>query len=226
VAISLLTAVNATLKRVSIIEGSSGELTTFTDSARQTSVDVMIDVWNEVVDTLYSLADSLEGETASSTFTLALNDREYALASDYVRMIGNPINSTNNRILFPYPGGYQQMLVDQLDETQFTGAPLRWVVNPNNGEIRVDSHPTSSEVNDVYTYQYEKALNLSVVGDTFPFGDEIVQSLYPAVAQAWTRERQQQFDQGIFNASLARAAQKLRNTPTPRFYGLVNAAPR
>lgn len=222
--LTFLNAVNASLKRVQMIEGSSGELSSFTDSARQTSVDVMLDVWNEVVDELFKLSEDFEGEIAESTFDLATDTVAYTLATDYVRMIGNPVDATNKRVLTPYPGGYKQLRVNRPDRTDFTGAPLHWAVSPLDGDLEIDVTPTSEENGDTYTYMYEKGVNLSGTTDTFPFDDEITRSLYAAVAQAWTRERNQQFDEGIYNASLARAAQKLRNTPTPKHYGVRRGA--
>ena len=224
--LTFLAAVNATLKRVQMIEGASGELTTFTDSARQTSVDIMLDVWNEVLDELFKLSEDFEGEIAESSFTLVADKIDYSLATDYVRMIGNPVEPTNVYVLTPYPGGYKQLRIDQPDRTDFTGSPRHWVVSPLDGDLEIDSTPTSEEAGDIYTYMYEKGIDLAATGDTFPFDDEIVRSLYAAVAQAWSRERNQQFDEGIYLASMARAAQKLRNTPTPNQYGVRRAAGR
>ena len=47
-AYTLLNAVNLTLKRVRIIQGDVGELTSLTDSGRQADVDIMVQAWNEV----------------------------------------------------------------------------------------------------------------------------------------------------------------------------------
>ena len=69
---TLLNAVNEILKRVGVISGDSGALTTLTDSARQKPIDVAIQVINEAMDELYSMpgisAPQGQGE---STITLA-----------------------------------------------------------------------------------------------------------------------------------------------------------
>jgi len=55
-----LVAVNDTLRRVGVIAGDAGELTTFTDTARQREIDIVTQAWNEVCHELYDLG-SLRG---------------------------------------------------------------------------------------------------------------------------------------------------------------------
>ena len=53
-AYTLLDAVNLSLKRVRVIQGDAGVLTTLTDSARQADIDIMIQAWNEIISDLYN----------------------------------------------------------------------------------------------------------------------------------------------------------------------------
>src|SRR5216683_1546313 len=54
-AYTFLTAINNSLKRVQVIQGATGALTTFTAPAIQTDVDVMIMAWNEVIQDIATL---------------------------------------------------------------------------------------------------------------------------------------------------------------------------
>lgn len=225
--VTFLAAVNATLKRVSMIAGSSGELTSFTDSARQTDVDVMRDAWNDVLDELRDVG-ALDGQIDEGTITLATSDRSYALASTAYRIIGNPVNATNNHVLFPYPdrgagSGWLQFRQDTPDPTDRQGQPRYWMLNPTTGEIEIDSTPTSDENGDVYTYAFEKAVNLTATTDTFPFDDEVVRMLYSAVAEVWNRDRKAQFDEARYMRSMARATRALNQRPGSRRWGLRRA---
>lgn len=47
---TLLNGVNEVFKRIKLIQGDAAALTSLTDSARQHSIDLAIQIWNEVVD--------------------------------------------------------------------------------------------------------------------------------------------------------------------------------
>ncbi len=82
-AYTLLNAVNATLKRVKIISGVSGELTLLTDTARQQYIDTALQVWNEILHEIYSRTEEpYPLDSAESTITLMTGTREYNLPSD------------------------------------------------------------------------------------------------------------------------------------------------
>jgi len=217
-AYTFLQAVNATAKRVKLIQGSAGEFASFTDSARQTELDFLLVSWNDVIDTLYNMGH-LQGELAESSFTLVTGTREYDLASDFIQMAGDPVDPTNENTLTHYPGGYRQMRLDQRDSTDYSGRPRRWARNETNGKIRVDSTPTASENGDVYTYLYDKRINLTAITDTFPFSDDVVDALQAAVSQTWQRERRGQFDEAAYLTGLANAAAFLRSVPLKEAYG-------
>lgn len=221
--VTFLTAVNDVLKQARVIQGSSGELTSFTDSSRQAFIDVMIRSWNDVLHEL-SRAGILEGEVNTSTFTLVTDTREYSLATDFVRMVGNPVEPTNNSILKPYPGGWLKMREDQPDPDDFDGRPNYWAINEDTGNIRVDTNPTSQENGLVYTYAYEAAINLTATGNTFPFDDQVVRSLYDAVVQTYEFKMKKQFNAPIFQAAMARAAHFARRQKARSYYGVRRAA--
>ena len=226
--LTFLAVVNDVLRKVGVVRGDSGELTTFTDSARQQDVDTCLDAINDVIDLIYTMDDDgrfpIRGGIATSTFVLAENDRDYSLAADFVAMEGNPIDAANSHVLTPYPGGWLQYREDYPDPSDLTGRPNHWMLNPGDGELEIDTTPTSSEVGETYSYAYEKAINLSATTDTFPFDDEVTRALKDAFAEKWLLDRRKSAHRpDVLAASVARGVARLRNTPHPKHYGTRRA---
>lgn len=220
------TAVSNTLKRVGVIQGDSGALTSFTDSARQTDIDVAIQVWNEMMQELYdqSLIDHGGLATGLITLTTGTGGREYSLATDFEKFSGGDVllRSTNgdNWQIVEYPGGYVQMVNDQITATEYRGQPTRAVINPTNGKLRLDTDPGNDESGDTYGYLYEKRISLTATGDTFPFSDTVVDALLPAVSLKWKRERHNEdFTEREFNKSFSRASSFLTKRQPSTQYG-------
>ncbi len=222
-AYSFLNAINASLKEASLIKGADGELTTFVDSARQVDIDIMIKAWNDSIDALAGIG-IMVGETSTSTITLVEDTREYSLPADFEAMAGDPTDSTNTNQLTEFPGGYIGMWNAQLDPDDFQGRPQHWAINPTTEKLRIDSDPTSGEAGEVYTFIYEKRINLSAVGDTFPFSDDVVDALQDAVVQTFNRKRKGQFDKDLHQRSLGRAARIWRQTQPRKTYGMRRAS--
>ena len=224
-AYTLLQATNKVLKRVSLIQGSSGELSSLTDSARQTDVDIVVSSWNDVIDELYK-AGKLPGEMDTGTFTLSTSGtdsgREYAVDADFVAMAGNPIDTTNARTLTPYPGGYFRMREDLQDPSDSEGKPSHWVISPVSGNIRIDTTPQTADNGDIFTYVFEKTRNLSLAADTFPFGDDAVDALVDAVSQVWRlhRKGKTEFIDTLYQSSMTRAMRMVRGEQPSETYGV------
>jgi hypothetical protein len=217
-AYTFLQAMNATLKRVGIIQGDSGNLTDFSDSPRQTDIDVMIQSWNEILNELYKFKEFPQ-EVASSTITLATGTREYALASDFEGFVESYLtDETNGDRIFEYPGGFRQMTNDQLQPANYTGQPLYFAVSPVNGKVRLDTVPTSDENGNVYTYYYTKRLSLSATTDTFPFSDTVVELLYLPVCEIWNQKRKETFNAGLYSGGMALAQRALYPHEISRHY--------
>ena len=182
-----LTAVNDTLRRVGVIAGDASVLTTFTDTQRQREVDIVLQVWNEIVHELYDLG-SLQGEVADGSITLVTDTDNYAVETDFEQMAGatyltRVLVNSDGRRLTEYPGGYRQMFIDQPDRSDFTGAASYWAFNLTNNTIRLDKRPTSDENGDVFNYVYDKRLNLSATTDNMPFSDTVTEALQSVVAE-------------------------------------------
>lgn len=212
---TLLNCTNEILKRVGLIAGDSGLLTTLTDSARQVGIDVAIQVVNEGIDELYAASQvpkpNGQGE---GTVTLATADRSYALATGVVRLRWPMVDKTNTQFMFQYPGGYNALLLADPEQDD-TGLPLYGAINPTNGELHLDRAPRSEENGRIYTYQYEKDVSLAAAADTVPFKDIVFRAMVPVWVQLWKRERRNEFDGDLFRNDLGRAA-KLMTQIEPR----------
>jgi len=212
-AFTFLQAMNETLKQVGIIQGDAGELTTFTDSARQTDIDVMIQSWNLGIAELYKF-EGLPQTIASATITLVTGTREYALASDFEGFMEDRDKSvitdeTNGFRLWPFPGGFSQMVTEQLQPGNYVGQPIYYVVSPINGKLRLDTAPTADENGNIYTYHYMKRVSMSLITDTFPFTDTVVERMYHPVVELWNKKRKEIFDVGTYNTAMADATRAL-----------------
>jgi hypothetical protein len=204
---TLLNSVNEILKRVSLIAGDSGLLTSLTDTARQVAIDVAVQVVNEGIDELYAASNVAKPNgQGESTITLATSDRSYPLSgTGFVRLRWPMVDKTNTQFLHQFPGGYDAMLLSDPEQDD-TGLPVYAAINPVNGELHLDRAPTSVENGRVYTYQYDKDVSLTAAADTVPFKDIVFRAMVPAWVQLWKRERRNEFDGDLYRISIGRAA--------------------
>ncbi|MEK9751630.1 MAG: hypothetical protein VW338_00240 [Rhodospirillaceae bacterium] len=218
---TLLQEVNAVLKKASVIQGSTGELSSLTDSALQVDIDLVVKAWNRVLLDLFRAGVKIN-TLSTGTLTLVTDTREYAVPSDYVE-IADPVfldNTLGNR-LTPFPGGYTALRQHLLIPGNYTGLPNTWVINPTNNNIMLDNLPTSGENGRAYSYIYRATGLLSAAADTFVLRDDAVEAMEDAVEQMYARHKKGQFDQGAYQLSIAAAAQVARQTPAPGRYGVV-----
>ncbi|HEY6019654.1 MAG TPA: hypothetical protein VIY48_07065 [Candidatus Paceibacterota bacterium] len=202
---TLLTGVNDLLERTGIID-SNGTLSSFTNQGLQLFIDLAIQVWNETVDDICNMMGTPHsGETASSTITLVTGTREYALPSDLVQMRWPLMDQTNGNYITEYPGGYEQMRIDQLIPGNWTGLPYAAAINPTTGYLRMDRAPTSSENGFAYDLLYDKDLVMTTTTDTFPFSDATYRAVLPVVTEAWERRKRNDFDLEEHRKQLSRA---------------------
>ncbi len=209
---TLLNGVNELLKNVDIIDEDAGLFTTLSDSARQTFIDLAVQVINETLDELYSIAKiSKPNQLAESTITLVTDDQDYVLQTDLIKLRREYglIDETNNHfITILGEGGYHDIIVGDLEQDD-TGLPHWAAIRPTDSQLFLDRKPTANENGRVYKYRYDKELVLTVAADTFPFTDAAFRGLIPAAAELWRLRRHQEFDSGVYNSSLARAGRAL-----------------
>lgn len=202
---TLLQGVNEVLNRAGITT-QTGSISSFDTPSKQVYIDLAIQIWNETVDQVCNMmGDPHPGETASTTITLVNGTREYALPSGLVQIRWPLIDETNGNYIDEYPGGYEQMRIDQPIPADWTGLPYAAAINPTTGYLRFDRIPTSAEAGDVYTMIYDQDLSMSATTDTFPFSDATFRALVPVVTEAFERMKRNDFDPSMHNKSLARA---------------------
>lgn len=208
---SLLEATNETLKRLKMIQGDQDVLTTLTDSSRQIWIDITVQVINEGIDTLYDASNIAKPlEMTETPITLTLNEREYALPTDLVQLRWPGLDETNGMFITEYPGGYAQMRIDQpRPDTGYEGTPIYGVINPSNGKLRFDHRPTAEDVGDIYIFEYDKDLSMTLAADTVPFTDAVFRAMVPAWAQLVQRDMKRDFDPAIYETQIGQAARFL-----------------
>lgn len=216
---TLLNGVNDLLKRVQIIAGDSGELSSLTDSGRQPFIDIAVQVWNEAVEQLYSVSDlPMPQEMDEATITLVTGDRDYALAADLVQL-HFPLIHTANFVLtseqgwyiLEYPGGYMNLVDSQPFPASYTGLPTYAAIRPTDGQLYLDRIPTAAENNLTFTYRYDKDVSLSLAADTFPFSDAVYRALLPVAGELWRLFQENKSFEGVSRLSFGRAARFLTN---------------
>lgn len=207
---TLLNGVNELLKRVQIIQGDTGVLTSITDAAIQGFIDIAIQIWNELVDQLYDAANLPQpNELAENTITLVTSTRDYALQSDLNQLRFPLLDETNGRVLLEFPGGYLGIVNNQFTPANYTGLPFYAAIRPTDGKLYLDRIPTASENGLVYKYRYDKDLELTTAASLFPFSHVVFRALVPAAAELWNLNQKNKFNSGVFKNSIGRAARYL-----------------
>ena len=211
---TLLNFVNEVLKKGKVINGDSGVLTTLTDSARQLYIDNAVQAINEAMDELYALSGCQKPNVmGTDTITLVTSTRAYTLNSSLTRLHFPLIDTTNGNYIYEYEGGYQDLFEDQPIPADYTSLPNYGVIRPSDGKLYIDTSPASTYNGRVYTYNYEKDISISSASDTVPFSDVVFRAMVPAVTEIWKRNQNKEFDGGMINVSLSRAANYLNQVP-------------
>lgn len=203
---TLLDGINEILKRTGVIAGDAGEITSLTDGSRQRSIDIAVQVINEGIDELYSAAKkALPNIQAESSLSLVAGTRAYTLATDLVSLRWPLVDKTNNQFIFEFAGGYNAILLYDPGQT-YTGLPAGACIRPTDGKLYLDRAPTSIEAGKVYTYQYDKDLELTLSTDNMPFSNAVFRAMVPAWVQLWKREMRNEFDVPLFQGNIGRAS--------------------
>src|SRR3990167_10276901 len=132
---TLLNGVNEVLKKADVLDSDSGLLTSLTDSARQTHIDLAVQVLNEALDHLSSASEQPKpNQLAEATITLATGDRDYAMNAGVVRLRNefHLIDQTNNhQIAILGDDGYRQIVLGD-PELNDTGLPSPAAIRPTD----------------------------------------------------------------------------------------------
>ncbi len=130
--------------------------------------------------------------------------------------------ATTGLIVRSYPGGYDQMLVDQPVATDYIGDPNRYAISPVTGDIRLDREPNAEIAGNTYNALIEtvQALTSTMATETFLWTDTVTNALVPVVAETWTRTMKKEFDAEQFRRSLTRAASHARKNQRRTRWGI------
>lgn len=208
---TLLNAVNAILKKV----GSTvDDVSSLTDSGRKRDINLAVQVWNEATDLVYAATNKpLPNEQAESTITLVAGQRGYATASDMVQIRWPLIDKTNSQYITQHPGGYNQILLDDPEQDD-DGLAITAAISPVDGKIYLSREPSASDAGKVYTYQYDKDLELTSASDEVHYSNAVFRAMVVVAAQMWKAEKNNVFNQPFFDKALGHAARLLtQNQP-------------
>lgn len=217
--LTFLDALNATLRRVLVIQGATGELTSLTDSAIQPDIDLMIQFWNETLQNIYTESSTpLPIGTGEDSITLVTGQREYNLPFLLEEIIFPLLNEDDGNFIYRYPGGYEAMRIAQPQPDNFEGRPLWAVINPTNSLLRFDTTPTAQDAGEIYKIIFKKTLGLVDATDLFPCSDQAVQSMFAPVADNWRRWKNQDVDEKQARKNYAKAIGLItKKTPRKRY---------
>lgn len=216
---TLLDGVNEILRKKNLVAGDAALLTSLTDSSRQSWIDVAIQVINEGIDEVYSIAQkSLPNQMVEATITLVNGTKAYALPSNLVRMHWPLVNRVTSLFIQQYATGYEGMLLVDLRQV-FTGLPLYAAIRASDNYLVLDRTPTATENGYVYNYQYDKDTGLSLATDTMPFNNAVFRAMVPVWTQTWERQkRTTDYDIRALKENQGRAARLLtENQPSETY---------
>ena len=209
---TLLNGVNEVLKKVDILDEDSGLLETLSDSARQTFIDLAVQVINEVLDELYTVTKrSKPKQLKESTITLVTDQQAYPLHTALVRLrreFGLIDESNNHTITILDEDGYHQIIIGDLEQDD-TGLPNWAAIRPTDAQLFLDRKPTAADAGKEYKYRFDKDMELTDFDDPFPFTDPVFRGVVVAAAELWKGYRHQEFSEPLFKNALGRAARLL-----------------
>lgn len=219
---TLLEGVNDLLKRLSLIQGDSGELTTLTSGAFQNAIDVSVQIFNEIVVDAYTMCEMpLPSQLKESDITLATGDRDYSLPADFVEIYWPLHNTTDGYYISEYTGGWLDLVNSQPQPANFTGRPTLAAISPVDNTIYMDRIPTANENGEVYKLRYSRKFTLAEAADTFPFNDAIYEAMIPAAKELYARDKEKDFKSDLFDFHFSRMLRLLNPNQPQRSYGTL-----
>lgn len=211
---TLLDGVNEVLKRIKVIQGDSGLLTTLSDSPRQIYVDLSVQVWNEAMEELYTRSHvSLPREMAESSITLVTDDRDYALQTDLIDLRWPLHNRVDGEYIYEWKRGYHNLISSQPQPDEYTGLATFAAIRPIDGELYLERIPQAKENGKVFFYNYDKDVSVSAAADTFPFDDDVFRAMVPTVAEIVEIGLDREIQSAIAAANFGRASRMLTKQP-------------
>lgn len=169
---TLLEAINRILRKNAIIRGDTDTVATLADTQHNASLNLaVVAIQDELVKLIAERLIPSERKTTGS-ITFVTNTRTYSLAADFTRFYGVPhfYRAADNRQIYEFPGGLELLQVAYYDYATQYGDPIWFYSEPTSTKkVGFFQVPSSSESGDVWTYEYEGSVMVSVAGDSLPF---------------------------------------------------------
>lgn len=167
---TLIQAINRVFRTCAIIRGDTDTVSSLSDTQHNASINLaVVAIQNELVRLVADRLIPYERKT-SGTFTLVANTRTYSLASDFLRLYGFPhfYSSSANRQFYEWPGGLENLQVQQYNYQTQAGDPNWWYFEPTTTkQVGLFQVPQASGA--VWAYEYEGSTTVSAASDTMPF---------------------------------------------------------
>lgn len=169
---TFLDAVNRLLRIGGIIRGDTDPVVSFSDLQHGATLNLAIIAIQDELNAVMSDI-SFPVERAASSFTTVTNTRTYNLAADFVRFWGDVAfvyNATQNRELYEYPGGENQLRLEIFNyRTQYSNPQWWYVEEGATKQISLFPVPDSTSASVVWTYDYQKNISVTNSTDVLPF---------------------------------------------------------
>ena len=233
---TLLDGVNDLLTKVGALNSDSGLLTSLTDSARQTPIDVAVQSLNETLDEVYLLPGQgpKPNQLFERTITLCADVRAYTLHPSLIRLrekfhLYDATNSHTIVILQDEDDGYRRLILQDPEEDD-TGLPSFCTIRPTDSRLIFDRTPTSDEEGRVYKYRFDSDMALAAFDDEFQMTNPAFRGLVVAAAEMWKLHRHREFSKELFDNGLGRCSRLLSrqgqmNSWMPRSFGFNQTDP-
>ncbi len=165
-------AVNRILRITGFIRGDTDVLTSFNDTNHNSTQNIcQIAIQSELADLIGNSLIPYEHKTG--TITLATNTRSYALPTDFIRLWGDPgffYDSTQNNIIWEYPGGENQLRDEIYNyKTEYGYPNYFYFEQTTTKQASFFLVPDSTVNGRVLTLDYEADVNVSNSTDILPF---------------------------------------------------------
>lgn len=172
---TLLQCVNRILRLNAILRGDTDEITTFSDTQHNASLNLaIVCTQNELVRLVADRTIPSERQT-SGTITLATGTRTYDLAASFTQFYGVPhfYDSGANRQIYEYPGGLTMLQIQHYTYATDSGDPNWFYWEPTSTKkVGFFQVPSSGQNGSVLTYEYEGSVLVDSVSDTLPFHND------------------------------------------------------
>ncbi len=174
---TLLECINRILRSNAILRGDTDPVVAFTDTNHNASLNIaIIAVQNELTRLIARKLIPKERRTTGS-IALVTQQRTYSLATDFMRFYAMPhlFNATQNRQIYEYQGGLPAIQVEIYNYATQYGQPNWWYWEPGNTaykQIGLFLVPSAAENTQVWTYDYEASVMVSLAADPMPFHND------------------------------------------------------